>query len=97
MTPEEIVNQTSEFVIAMFKKDYGLKATKLEEGGNVFIMVKSPKGNLHVGSVRLEYYALDGVFPGVFFKDNREEIQSKVNAIIKMIQGKREKTGLTIR
>jgi hypothetical protein len=97
MTPVEIVNQTAEFVIGMFKKDYGLKATKLDEGGNVYVMVTSPKGNLHVGSVRLEYYALGGVFPSCFFKVDKEEIQTKVNAIIKMIQGKREKTGLTVR
>jgi hypothetical protein len=91
MTPSEIINQTSEFTIAMFKKDYGLKATKLEEGGNVFIMVTSPKGNLHVGSVRLEYYPLDGIFPSIHFTTDKDEIRAKVIAIAKMIMGKRQR------
>ena len=97
MTPTEIVDKVSEFTIAMFRKDYGLKAIKLEEGGNVFIMVTSPKGNLHVGSIRFEYYALGGVFPGVFFKTDKDEIQKKVDTIIKMIQSKPEKQGLIVR
>lgn len=91
MTPAEIINKTSEFVIAMFKKDYGLKATKLDEGGLIFIMVTSPKGNIHVGSVRLEYYPLDGIFPSIHFISDKDEIRAKVIAISKNILGNRQR------
>jgi hypothetical protein len=79
----------ADLVINFLKENYGLKGTKmtygdLDDGGNIQVLIKSPKGNIEVGTVRLEYFAQGGIFPA--FWGGIESNQSFRNSVDELKQ-----------
>lgn len=90
-----ILTDCADYVSNHLKETYGLKGIKvtygnLNEDGNIQVIVKSPKGDIEVGTIRLEYYALGGVFVS-FFGDGIKNNQ-KLRTAVDILKQKAERT-----
>ena len=80
-----VLTLCSDAIIQFLKDNYGLKGKKLtygnlDDGGNIQIHIKSPKGDIEVGTVRLEYFSQGGIFPA-FFGDGIKNNQPFRNSV----------------